>query len=530
MSFAPIVIFAYKRPDHLRRTLHTLSANPELGSSDLFFYCDGAKEGASHKEQLAIDEVRSVAKSFGGAKSVQVVARDKNLGLAANVLSGVDDVVSKYGTVIVVEDDVELSPHFLSFMNRALDTYKTNQDVGAVGSWNYFASDKVNASFFLRYPDSIAWATWVDRWNGFIRDGKELRARLQKENRLNALNGDGKCGWFSEMLDDQIEGRVNSWAVRWTASLVLQNKLTVFPKTTLSRHIGFDESATHESGSGDYNRDLVLATTTQSLPKGVVKEDEIAYTNWLSFNQKNFQGDASLKARVWRKIPPTWRRWYKRKKENASNLSFTNQPVSSVFGIDRGTPIDRFYIHAFLRDNRSCFTGDGIEVGEVRYLDEFLPKNAKKTALVFDAGDAPAHAEILSGDLTRKLELPSGVADVFVCTQTLNFIFELRDAIEGIHHLLKPGGVALITLAGITQLSRYDADRWGDFWRFTPQSAQKLFDERFGKGNVSVQSLGNPYAAHCILHGMAVEECEEKRLLEVHQDYPVVVTVIARKP
>ena len=119
--------------------------------------------------------------------------------------------------------------------------------------------------------------------------------------------------------------------------------------------------------------------------------------------------------------------------------------------------------------------------------------------------------------------------DAFVCTQTLNFIYDMHAAVRGIHQVLKPGGTALVTVAALSQISRYDADRWGDFWRFTPDSARRMFCDVFGAGNVHIEAYGNSYAAACLMKGFATEECDAALLDQADPDYPVLIGIKARR-
>ena len=134
------------------------------------------------------------------------------------------------------------------------------------------------------------------------------------------------------------------------------------------------------------------------------------------------------------------------------------------------------------------------------------------------------------GDLTKKETIPSDKIDCFICTQTLNFIYDVKSAIKNAHSLLKPGGTMLATVACLTQISRYDMDRWGDYWRFTDLSIGKLFEEVFGACNVDIYIYGNVLAAISLLQGAAYEDIPNKASLdEVDRDYPVIIGVVAKK-
>lgn len=528
---APIVVFAYKRPQTLRRMLHSLAANELADRSRLIIRCDGAKAGASSAEIEGVRAVRELARAVSGFASVEVHEATANKGLARSVIEGVTDAVERFGRTIVVEDDVRLSPHFLRFMNDALDRFAAVEQVFSVGSWNYFADPRsLPGNFFLRYPDSIAWATWKRSWDLFELDGTVLMEALRQRDLLDRLDGDGRVRYLSTMLKAQVNGEVDSWAVRWTANSILQEKLNYFPRTSLSLHEGVGPDATHEQGTVDYNKGLELAVAPQPVVEAPLRESEIAFDQWASYVKEVFEGgsDTSLKARVWRALPKGLKHWYLRNKSateaTPSDLEF--EPVSRVFGFDRGKPVDRYYIERFLAKQRHLIEGHVLEIEEPLYTRLFGSSTVRSEVLRFTGEPGPA---IRIGDLTKHATLPSNELDTFICTQTLNFIYDFQQAVRGLHHSLKPGGHALVTLAGIVQISRYDADQWGDFWRFTPQSAKRMFEEVFGKGQVTVEPFGNSYAASCLMKGFATEECDEGLLDRIDGDYPVVITVVARK-
>lgn len=203
------------------------------------------------------------------------------------------------------------------------------------------------------------------------------------------------------------------------------------------------------------------------------------------------------------------------------------QPISSLFGFDRGTPIDRYYIDSFLSDNKSSIRGVVLELADSSYSRRFGEDRVTSYEVLHATTDNPKATIV--GDLTRKETLPPSKFDCFICTQTLNVIFDVWGAIEGAHHLLRPGGVVLCTVAGICQISRYDMDRWGDYWRFTTASVEKLFESVFKEG-VEVGSYGNVVAATALLQGIAVEDLPDPSVLNRHDpDYQLVITVRATK-
>ena len=191
------------------------------------------------------------------------------------------------------------------------------------------------------------------------------------------------------------------------------------------------------------------------------------------------------------------------------------EPISRKFGFDRGCPIDRYYIDSFLKQNQNLITGSVLEIDasyEVLHYDD----SNKKATIV--------------GDLTKPETLPKERIDCFICTQTLNFIFDVPKAIEGSYKVLKQGGTLLCTVSGISQISRYDMDRWGDYWRFTDLSIRKLMESVFGEGNVEIVTFGNALAATAFLQGLAIDDLPDTSLLDKKDlDYQITIGIKATK-
>jgi SAM-dependent methyltransferase len=227
------------------------------------------------------------------------------------------------------------------------------------------------------------------------------------------------------------------------------------------------------------------------------------------------------------------RAWRRARRPAPAAIAAIGEPLSRVFGFDRGTPIDRHYIEAFLDANSDRIRGRVLEVGDNAYSRRFGRGRIEcADVLAFrDAGGRPQGSAkgVVTGDLTDPATLPAGRYDCFVCTQVLNFVYDVAAAVRGAHHVLAPGGTLLVTVAGIGPLSRWDADRWGDFWRFTPQSLEHELRDAFG-GDVMVRARGNLATATALLHGLAVEDLKERAKLDVDDpDYPVVITAWARR-
>jgi SAM-dependent methyltransferase len=214
-------------------------------------------------------------------------------------------------------------------------------------------------------------------------------------------------------------------------------------------------------------------------------------------------------------------------------------PVSRLFGFDRGQPIDRYYIEAFLaRYSGGGWYGEGdlhghaLEIADDRYARKFggwgTPQSKIHKLDILHVNSANEEATIVA-DLTSADHIPSDTFDCIICTQTLLLIYDVRAAIATLHRILKPGGVLLATFPGISRICRPEIDLWGDYWRFTTRSARRLFEEIFPANGVSVEAYGNVLTAIAFLHGLAVEDLKSREL-ELHDpDYEVLISVRAVK-
>jgi len=242
---APVAVFAYARAEHLRRSVESLLANPEAKDTDVTFYCDAARR---EEHQAGVQQVRHFVDSVSGFRSVRRVYRERNFGLARSIVDGVSQIVAEHGRVIVLEDDLELSPHFLRFMNEALVRYRDDPRVASVHGYVYPTRQLLPETFFLRGADCWGWATWSRAWRHFDADGAGLLSRLKAQGLTRQFDYDGTYP-FTWMLSQQVQGRNDSWAVRWHASCFLDSLLTLYPGRSLVRNIGNDASGTHGEDS-----------------------------------------------------------------------------------------------------------------------------------------------------------------------------------------------------------------------------------------------------------------------------------------
>lgn len=254
MCFAPILLFAYNRPSHTRRCIESLLKNSLASESHLFIYADGAKD---ESQQEAVNEVRSYIRSIQGFKQVTLIERNENWGLARNIIDGVTTQVNRYGKVIVLEDDLIVAPYFLQFMNDALETYKDEPKVGHIQACDFTQDPTLPETFLIKWTGSWGWGTWDRAWKHFNPNGKELLKKLEERKLTYTFDFNRKYG-FTRMLRRQIEGKNNSWAIRWNATLFLEDILSLNVGRSLVQNEGFDGTGTNCGGGGLYSSNLHL--------------------------------------------------------------------------------------------------------------------------------------------------------------------------------------------------------------------------------------------------------------------------------
>lgn len=238
---APVVLFAFSRSEHMRRTLVALAANALAGQSDLIVYADAAR---NEREAEAVRAVRAMIRATSGFRTVTLIERDVNFGLARNIIEGVSEVLRQHERVIVLEDDMVTSPFFLTYMNEALERYANDDRIICIHGYVYPLAVALPETFFLPGADCWGWATWQRGWACFNPDGAQLLRELKQRNMERAFDYEGSYP-YTQMLEAQIAGTNDSWAIRWYASAFLLGKLTLYPGRSLVHNIGNDATGTH---------------------------------------------------------------------------------------------------------------------------------------------------------------------------------------------------------------------------------------------------------------------------------------------
>lgn len=293
MIVAPIALFAYNRPWHTRRTVEALQRNALAEQSDLFVFSDAPKRADSAD---AVRQVRDYIKTISGFKSINIVERAQNLGLAKSIIDGATYLSNQCGRFIVLEDDIVTSPYFLTFMNEALKRYADDDRVISIHGYVYPVAQALPDAFFLLGADCWGWATWRRGWARFNPDGRFLLNELKRRKLTRSFDFNGSYP-YSEMLEGQIKGINDSWAVRWYASAFLADNLTLYPGRSLVHNIGNDNSGIHCEDSRRF--DSLLSDTPINLDAIKVEPSLMARQSFEEFFR---QGKAGLLRRLLRKV------------------------------------------------------------------------------------------------------------------------------------------------------------------------------------------------------------------------------------
>jgi GT2 family glycosyltransferase len=270
-QLAPIALFVYNRPDHTRRTIIHLQKNTLADESRLYIFCDAPKIDA---DKAKVNEVREIAKETTGFKTVKIILRDHNLGLAESIISGVTQLVYEYGKVIVFEDDLLSSPYTLQYFNEALTRYASEEKVMHIGAYMYNLKEKdLPESFFYRAASSWGWATWARAWNSFEPNIDKLIAQFDTLDILR-FSIEGKMNFWKQIQEFKA-GKNNSWAIRWYASIFLKGGLTLNPARSLINNIGHDGTGVHSNRESMY--DVHISQQPVKKFPDIISENEKAY-------------------------------------------------------------------------------------------------------------------------------------------------------------------------------------------------------------------------------------------------------------
>lgn len=286
---APIVLFTYCRADKTQRAVESLLRNAEAKDTALTVFSDGPKiypgnEKKTEEKRKGVEENRRYIHTITGFKSVTIVEREKNWGLANSLIAGITDVVNQYGRVIVVEDDLTLSPYFLRFMNEALEKYKDDDRVSSITAFCPVTETPLPDTYFLRFFFCWGWATWKCGWDLANWDTRYLLRKMRFKTRKFDL--EGTVGSYGNLYCQKV-GLVDSWYVRLYASFFLARKLTLFPSRSLVHNTGLDGTGTHCGIHKDDAETVAYAEHPIYVRDIPVEESPLAYNAFCNAYRKS---------------------------------------------------------------------------------------------------------------------------------------------------------------------------------------------------------------------------------------------------
>ncbi|MBK9948931.1 MAG: glycosyltransferase [Nitrospira sp.] len=276
MTPAPIALFAYNRPTHLARTLEALRDNPLAHKSRLYIYSDGPK---TPRDETAVTQVRQVIKKADGFAAVTIHERTGNIGLARSIIAGVTELSARYGSVIVLEDDLVVAQGFLTFMNQALEHYEHASRVMTVSGYLFPVEhpEHLASTFFFPVPASWGWGTWHRAWKQFEPHAAQLLTGLSTKADQDRFDVDGAYPYFTQ-LKLQAAGKLDVWGVRWYASMFAAQGLCLYPGQSLVQNIGMDGSGMHCNTSSQFDVRLSKSSAwhfSERIEESPMARDEI---------------------------------------------------------------------------------------------------------------------------------------------------------------------------------------------------------------------------------------------------------------
>jgi hypothetical protein len=245
-EYAPIVLFTFKRLDTLKLTVEALQKNYLAKKSDLIIFSDASNDESDFK---AVENVRNYLKTIKGFNSINIFEAKENKGLANSIISGVTLVFETHESLIVLEDDLITTPNFLVFMNQAINEYKSKKKVFSICGYSFDLDvpDYQLDSYFLNRCWPWSWATWKDRWQEIDWEVKDYQEFLKNKSAQKKF---AQCGSdVNAMLRKQMDGKLDSWAIRWTYHQYKVNGISLFPVQSKIKNEGFDDFATHTKGT-----------------------------------------------------------------------------------------------------------------------------------------------------------------------------------------------------------------------------------------------------------------------------------------
>lgn len=274
---APVVIFVYARPEHTKQTIESLAKNTLADEMEVYIYSDAAKNEKTEQKVKQVRDYIDTLEQKNLFKSLKIIKADTNKGLASSIISGITEIIEQYDKVIVVEDDLISAPDFLQYINDALDFYKEDKRIWSICGYTFkmnIPTDYKHDVYLSYRGGSWGWATWRDRWEKVdweVKDYSNFKKNKKLRSRFNRGGRD-----MANMLDSQMHGKIDSWAIRWCYAQSKLDMLTVYPVVSRIKNIGLDGTGTHSGITSRY--DAILSDEknqcrfeTIELDKRIVK-------------------------------------------------------------------------------------------------------------------------------------------------------------------------------------------------------------------------------------------------------------------
>lgn len=292
-KLAPIVLFVYKRPVHTQKVLESLIQNKEAKDSILYVFADGAKNSSPESELESMKEVKNLVSKIEGFKQVIVIERETNFGLKNNIINGINYVLDKFNSVIVLEDDIVPQLGFLEYMNNALFLYENEDTVMHVSGFIYpIKTKKICDTFFYNVNSCWGWGTWKRAWVHFEDNSLKVFQKVNQNYNEFKFNG-GQKNFFLKQLEQNVNGTLKSWAVLWHSAIYLNNGLCLHPRKSLITNIGFDDSG-ENSGIGKLhgNDNIIHEIKVEKLN---INEGEQSHLEISKLVMQNFNNNNNLR-------------------------------------------------------------------------------------------------------------------------------------------------------------------------------------------------------------------------------------------
>jgi glycosyltransferase involved in cell wall biosynthesis len=291
---SPIALFAYNRPEKVRFAIESLAKNDLAEFSDLYVFVDGPK---SLKDIALIQEVEEIIHTAGGFKSVNLKKSKVNLGLSMSIRKGIDFVLDLAPAVIVIEDDLVLAKSFLNYINEGLNRFVDDSRVASIQGYQYPCNPPLQKSVALRGADCWGWATWKDRWQSSIFDANLLYEQIRSQNLQNEFDLYGAMPYMN-MLKNQINGEIDSWAICWHASMFLKGLVSLYPAESLVVNNGNDGKGTHGTKSKMFDTKLGTWTNQKLWPDPVEDIDyKLQLIKYFKFHFQSANQNSFTKAK-----------------------------------------------------------------------------------------------------------------------------------------------------------------------------------------------------------------------------------------